>query len=167
MRFSATPGTLRQGLGWERLRQTGEPNRLLQFGHFQDRLRRARCFEPQTRAGAWISLRSARTNLMLSEQRLSSSWCSLVVPVMGAIHGCRASGPDSLPHRPPREIDELASLRRQWESSMWACGAAGSALPWHGRGHRFDPDQVHQGIHRLRVAARRLFCFTGPLLIRP
>ena len=28
--------------------------------------------------------------------------------------------------------------------SMWACGAAGSALPWHGRGHRFDPDQVHQ-----------------------
>src|SRR3954465_8885710 len=28
--------------------------------------------------------------------------------------------------------------------SMWACGAAGSALPWHGRGRRFDPDQVHQ-----------------------
>src|ERR1700693_1795793 len=26
----------------------------------------------------------------------------------------------------------------------WACGAAGSALPWHGRGRRFDPDQVHQ-----------------------
>ena len=26
---------------------------------------------------------------------------------------------------------------------LWACGAAGSALPWHGRGHRFDPDQVH------------------------
>src|SRR4051812_33532974 len=26
---------------------------------------------------------------------------------------------------------------------MWACGAAGSALPWHGRGRRFDPDQVH------------------------
>ena len=31
---------------------------------------------------------------------------------------------------------------------MWACGAAGSALPWHGRGHRFDPDQVHQLIYR-------------------
>ena len=29
-------------------------------------------------------------------------------------------------------------------SPEWACGAAGSALPWHGRGHRFDPDQVHQ-----------------------
>ena len=26
---------------------------------------------------------------------------------------------------------------------VWACGAAGSALPWHGRGRRFDPDQVH------------------------
>jgi hypothetical protein len=27
--------------------------------------------------------------------------------------------------------------------NKWACGAAGSALPWHGRGRRFDPDQVH------------------------
>src|SRR4051794_15535833 len=27
--------------------------------------------------------------------------------------------------------------------AVWACGAAGSALPWHGRGRRFDPDQVH------------------------
>src|SRR5271170_1952942 len=25
-----------------------------------------------------------------------------------------------------------------------ACGAVGSALPWHGRGRRFEPDQVHQ-----------------------
>jgi hypothetical protein len=28
-------------------------------------------------------------------------------------------------------------------AETWACGAAGSALPWHGRGRRFDPDQVH------------------------
>ena len=34
-------------------------------------------------------------------------------------------------------------------SSKWACGAAGSALPWHGRGRRFDPDQVHQTINNL------------------
>jgi hypothetical protein len=27
---------------------------------------------------------------------------------------------------------------------MWACGAVGSALPWHGRGRRFEPVQVHQ-----------------------
>ena len=27
---------------------------------------------------------------------------------------------------------------------VWACGAVGSALPWHGRGRRFEPDQVHQ-----------------------
>src|SRR5579871_1728209 len=29
-------------------------------------------------------------------------------------------------------------------SSERACGAVGSALPWHGRGRRFEPDQVHQ-----------------------
>ena len=38
---------------------------------------------------------------------------------------------------------------------MWACGAAGSALPWHGRGHRFDPDQVHQSNQQLSESARR------------
>ena len=32
---------------------------------------------------------------------------------------------------------------------MWACGAVGSALPWHGRGHRFEPDQVHQNFQTL------------------
>jgi hypothetical protein len=32
---------------------------------------------------------------------------------------------------------------------LWACGAAGSALPWHGRGHRFDPGQVHQSNQQL------------------
>src|SRR5208283_5875959 len=36
-------------------------------------------------------------------------------------------------------------------SPKWACGAAGSALPWHGRGRRFDPDQVHQISQRLPV----------------
>ena len=35
---------------------------------------------------------------------------------------------------------------RKCPSQEWACGAAGSALPWHGRGHRFDPGQVHQNI---------------------
>jgi hypothetical protein len=37
-----------------------------------------------------------------------------------------------------------ATIRRLHPCDEWACGAAGSALPWHGRGHRFDPDQVHQ-----------------------
>jgi hypothetical protein len=27
---------------------------------------------------------------------------------------------------------------------MWACGAVGSALPWHGRGREFESHQVHQ-----------------------
>ncbi len=35
-------------------------------------------------------------------------------------------------------------------SPSWACGAAGSALPWHGRGRRFDPDQVHQFPQQLK-----------------
>src|SRR5277367_5500809 len=38
---------------------------------------------------------------------------------------------------------------------LWACGAAGSALPWHGRGHRFDPGQVHQSNQQLSESARR------------
>src|SRR3954470_24426776 len=37
---------------------------------------------------------------------------------------------------------------------LWACGAAGSALPWHGRGHRFDPGQVHQLNLQLRRGER-------------
>ena len=43
-------------------------------------------------------------------------------------------------------IDETAYSRDNGGVAprMWACGAVGSALPWHGRGHRFDPDQVHQ-----------------------
>ena|SRR5208283_299586 len=41
-------------------------------------------------------------------------------------------------------------------SPKWACGAAGSALPWHGRGRRFDPDQVHQ----LLLHLNQLFKFT-------
>src|SRR6266704_240748 len=48
----------------------------------------------------------------------------------------------------------------------WACGAVGSALPWHGRGRRFEPDQVHQTKpnktkHRLALALRqqRADCF--------
>src|ERR1700722_19960233 len=32
--------------------------------------------------------------------------------------------------------------------NKWACGAAGSALPWHGRGRRFDPGQVHQFVSK-------------------
>jgi hypothetical protein len=37
---------------------------------------------------------------------------------------------------------------------LWACGAAGSALPWHGRGRRFDPDQVHHHNQQFRREER-------------
>ena len=29
------------------------------------------------------------------------------------------------------------------KSINWGCGAAGSALAWHARGHGFDPRQLH------------------------
>src|SRR5271155_1579471 len=41
---------------------------------------------------------------------------------------------------------------------MWACGAAGSALPWHGRGRRFDPDQVHQILQSFRSTSLPRLC---------
>jgi hypothetical protein len=45
-------------------------------------------------------------------------------------------------------ISVLASISI-WRASAfclqsWACGAAGSALPWHGRGRRFDPHRPYQ-----------------------
>ena len=54
---------------------------------------------------------------------------ALTIPVMWA-----KMNQTSCPH--------IGQLRFCLQS--WACGAAGSALPWHGRGRRFDPDQVHQ-----------------------
>jgi hypothetical protein len=39
---------------------------------------------------------------------------------------------------------------------LWACGAVGSALPWHGRGRRFDPDQVHHLFNHLQPLVSRL-----------
>jgi hypothetical protein len=37
-------------------------------------------------------------------------------------------------------LDPVTHRESALLSSTWACGA----LPWHGRGRRFDPDQVHQ-----------------------
>src|SRR5438552_13986276 len=62
--------------------------------------------------------------------------------------------------RPPRSTLFPYTIAFQWVkiswgkfllSTKWACGAAGSALPWHGRGRRFDPDQVHQFFRLLQV----------------
>ena len=59
-------------------------------------------------------------------------------------------------------------------SPSWACGAAGSALPWHGRGRRFDPDQVHQVSQQLKRAtalvkggSRSAFPLILPARFRP
>ena len=34
--------------------------------------------------------------------------------------------------------------RKKREKHSWAFSSAGRAPPWHGGGHRFDPDKVHQ-----------------------
>ena len=38
--------------------------------------------------------------------------------------------------------------RKKREKHSWAFSSAGRAPPWHGGGHRFDPDKVHQFIHK-------------------
>src|SRR5579871_2947476 len=38
------------------------------------------------------------------------------------------------------------------KASSWACGAVGSALPWHGRGREFESLQVHQTFRADRVS---------------
>ena len=35
--------------------------------------------------------------------------------------------------------------------------SAGRALEWHSRGHRFDPDRLHQSLKALFIAVFRLF----------
>jgi hypothetical protein len=65
----------------------------------------------------------------------------------------------------PRPPDRLGLTNRERPGEnrgvqlcMWACGAAGSALPWHGRGHRFDPDQVHQSHQAFSATSLRRLC---------
>src|SRR5262249_61284942 len=51
--------------------------------------------------------------------------------------GCVVSGK----YTERRFLRSLAFAR-----TSWACGAVGSALPWHGRGREFESHQVHQNI---------------------
>src|SRR6516164_1746155 len=43
-----------------------------------------------------------------------------------------------------------------------ACGAVGSALPWHGRGREFESHQVHQIPQRLTKTERAKCVFWSP-----
>ena len=79
-----------------------------------------------------------------------------------------AAGGRVLAHSIPLDTSSFADVPTRFDESAgvdridkvlpyeWACGAAGSALPWHGRGHRFDPGQVHQLFQQLMVLARLL-----------
>ena len=51
------------------------------------------------------------------------------------------------------EVPFLILNQQEFPPQKWACGAAGSALPWHGRGRRFDPDQVHHIFKYLRTSS--------------
>ena len=68
-------------------------------------------------------------------------------------NSARAPMPRSLLRRVARRLTNLpqATTIEELSHQSWACGAAGSALPWHGRGRRFDPDQVHQFLDMLAV----------------
>ena len=50
---------------------------------------------------------------------------------------------------PPRAL-------RVGRQHIWACSSIGRALPWHGRGRRFEPDQVHSDKRRASHDLRRL-----------
>src|SRR5581483_2142045 len=48
------------------------------------------------------------------------------------------------PPTPVREAARSSNVMIGKFLSEWACGAVGSALPWHGRGREFESLQVHQ-----------------------
>src|SRR4051794_23269795 len=67
------------------------------------------------------------------------------LPVLSEVEEIRRAKLDSSLTIPPTSARIIKVLRKNTRvPAQWACGAAGSALPWHGRGRRFDPDQVHQ-----------------------
>ena len=60
----------------------------------------------------------------------------------------------AVPRESPRCVEFLARIPAYdrlgvvyWRlSALRACGAVGSALPWHGRGREFESHQVHQNV---------------------
>src|SRR5450755_472050 len=52
-------------------------------------------------------------------------------------------------------------LRLTLDLVSWACGAVGSALPWHGRGQGFESLQVHQNVSNTYGPRPSDFPFTG------
>ncbi len=57
-----------------------------------------------------------------------------------------------------RLMPAQAGVILKWSYLAWACGAVGSALPWHGRGRRFEPDQVHQNPSNTYSRSNRQKC---------
>ena len=85
--------------------------------------------------------------------------CGASVCGIRALLRCKrhARGWIRMPHRVRKSTDiRFNGLRYSKEEyPVWACGAVGSALPWHGRGREFESHQVHHVFHfifnRLRL----------------
>ena len=84
----------------------------------------------------------------------SCSFVSFVVKVFKLIPP-RKSGALTICSHSARILKAVRNGQLVVSPKQWACGAAGSALPWHGRGRRFDPDQVHQISQQLRRGSAR------------
>ena len=57
-------------------------------------------------------------------------------------------------------VDKLIYLWYNSSSKQYIArgrSSAGRALEWHSRGHRFDPDRLHQSLKALFIAVFRLF----------
>src|SRR6185312_14520849 len=130
------------------------------IGSFRDTLRRddrstpwsavAVCFnEVLSSAGVGICISKREVCLSLSfpgiQDENLSHWFHIIRKISFLL-----DGPQHL------WFDECIHVSENRRIRMWACGAAGSALPWHGRGRRFDPDQVHH-FTRLESITSRAF----------
>ena len=58
----------------------------------------------------------------------------------------RTSGPGAPPRSGSQPKSSFLDPGFAGLPQTWACGAVGSALPWHGRGRRFEPVQVHHNL---------------------
>ena len=92
---------------------------------------------------------------ILNRQRMPAKFLAAAEPASafsGEMPAVRIILWGSFAVRAQRTCDRSRSCKLE-EVCLWACGAAGSALPWHGRGRRFDPDQVHQTVFPLFKSA--------------
>ena len=80
---------------------------------------------------------------------VESQICSQVTSPAGILvlaPGMKVARRRGMPAAKMNSVLASIPIWRAWAFCLqsWACGAAGSALPWHGRGRRFDPHCLWQ-----------------------